>query len=69
MKCLKNYYCKCLYINAKNRRNFVYFFLTNYDKKSPSFREGMNNHPYYFFANILFFLKKTKYFRKKYNFF
>ena len=35
--------------------------LTEYDEKSPSFREGVNHHPY-FLANILTFLLKNKYF-------
>ena len=26
----------------------VAIILTYYDEKSPSFREGMNHHPYYF---------------------
>ena len=58
-----------------NRKNLTYSeqrvhrFLINYDEKSPSFREGMNHHPYYFLQKYYFFSLKTKYFRKKYNFF
>ena len=46
-----------------------FHFLTNYNEKSPSFRVGMNHHPYYFLQIYYFFYLKTKYFRKKYNFF
>ena len=42
---------------------FVYEVLNIYDEKSPSFREWMNYHLYYFF------LKKTNTFRKKVVFF
>lgn len=31
--------------------------LTNYDEKSPSFREGVNHHPYYFLQLYYFFFK------------
>ena len=34
--------------NGTGNSNSLKKRLTNYDEKSPSFREGMNHHPYYF---------------------
>ena len=44
------------------RKMKVSEFLNNYDEKSPSFRDGMKHHPYYFFTKIKTFLKKTNIF-------
>ena len=43
-----------------NCSNAVFASLTTlsyYDEKSPSFREGMNHHHYFFYKDTIFFLK------------